>query len=194
GLGGGAHLRVGAFGDHGERLLASTPLESLTLFRVQEALQDLVRSGLLSGVRELRPDFNAGQPIGVPGLLDVLLRQPLPRLRSLILPLNRADGPTLCRYLARWPGLAGLEALSLSGCRIWDQGASTLLGSEHPGQLRRLDLRWTLVSSNTARTVSQREGLTELDLSHNNLSSSGGMTLASSPGLASLRRLSVGEA
>ena len=107
-----------------------------------------------------------------------------PRSRYDCLAYGRVRG----RRCWSWPGLAGLESLSLAGCHVWDQGAAMLLAPGRLGALRRLDLRATNVSAQTARLLRDRQpGLADLDLGQNGLGVTGGTALADGPRLATLR-------
>src|SRR5262249_18279651 len=116
------------------------------------------------------------------------------QLRTLDLSDNPI-GDTGARHLARWPGLASVRVLRLSGCGLTAVGAAALADSEHLQNLTQLylqrnEIRGAGVAALLRNTVPWLDRLAHLDLCGNRIGGQGARELTvAAPALPSLRRL-----
>jgi uncharacterized protein (TIGR02996 family) len=191
-------LMRGCIGLEGLRALAASPhLANLTTLALREnglpvqAIDVLANSPYLGGLTTL--DLSSNE-LGAEGVL-ALARSPL-LLRLTALDLDGFDwvAPEALRALGRSPGMAGTEALSLSGARHAAAAVRALAGSAHAAGLRCLDLSSCGVGLEALRALAASPhlaGLEALDLSHNYLDSEGVGVLRRSPYLKNLYALNV---
>jgi uncharacterized protein (TIGR02996 family) len=191
-------LTRGHIGLEGLRALAASPhLADLTTLVLREnglpvqAVDVLANSPFLGRLTTLDLSSN---DFGAEGV-SALARSPLLR-RLTSLDLDGLDWvtPEALRALGRSPGMAGTEALSLSGARHAAAAVRALAGSPHAAGLRCLDLSGCGLGLETIEALAgspHLAGLEALDLSDNYLDAEGVGVLRRSPYLKNLYALNV---
>lgn len=154
-------------------------------------LAALASSPSLPNLRELAV---GGRTVG-PREAEAIASAPVPRLTHLDFELAKV-GDRGAAAVAKSPGLAGLEVLSLLDNEVGPAGAEAVAASPHLRKLRQLDLGTSRIGDRGAVALAGSpvvQTLERLDLGWARIKADGVKALANSPRLANLKYLDLAE-